>query len=675
MAHYYGRDSDRFANVGMSPSDLRVIMKRKFRLKPLAAGLALAGCPWLCAAASLTVDSAADDGPGSLRAVLAEANATAGDPHDIYFDLPPATTITLTSGQLEVTRSVHFHGPGADELSISGNQQSRIFNIESTEPLVATISGMTVTDGRVDDSLYGQSGGGIRASGHEVRVELVDSVISGNEHLQSDGGGISLLGGAEMDCLRSHISDNSAGGAGGAVFSSLGDIKLVNCQVSDNTAQMAGGIWLHIGHLAMTEESVVSGNMGTTGGGGILLQGYADDFFGGYPASARIVNSLITANNSGGGGGCIAGYFADIEIEESVISLCQAESNGGGINVQGSTDPFVLYGELNIVDSEVSGNQAGAYGGGIHSVNANVQIAEARIEDNESDEYGGGLALRSGSRFEISDTVITGNKAISVSALWASGQREYSSLLASQVVNNEAVAVGTVLLEGGDGAFALIRDTLISGNVAPYGLAGLLVGKQVFYLENSTIADNQSINEGSGSGHALSIGYLSEASVQHVTIAFNETGDTSDSSSAAVQIGPDAQVSFDNTLIVHNTNASDDPEFSQIARHGTATVSGRHNLVTHLPTNLFNGVNLNNQVETNPRVMALADNGGRNRTVALQADSPAIDAGIELLDIEFDQRGPGFPRVFGAGPDIGAFELGPMELGDEIFSDRFEPYE
>jgi hypothetical protein len=218
----------------------------------------------------------------------------------------------------------------------------------------------------------------------------------------------------------------------------------------------------------------------------------------------------------------------------------------------------------------------------------------------------------------------------------------------------------------------LIRDTLISGNVAPYGLAGLLVSQQVLHLENSTIANNQSINENSGFGHALSIGYFSEATVQHVTIAFNDTGDTSTSASAAVQIGPDAQVSFDNTLIVHNTNASDDPEFGQMARHGTATVSGRHNLLTHLPTNLFNGTSLNNQVDTNPGVKALADNGGRNKTVALQADSPAVDTGIQLLDFEFDQRGPGFPRLFGTSPDIGAFEFGPMELGDRIFSDQFE---
>ena len=40
----------------------------------------------------------------------------------------------------------------------------------------------------------------------------------------------------------------------------------------------------------------------------------------------------------------------------------------------------------------------------------------------------------------------------------------------------------------------------------------------------------------------------------------------------------------------------------------------------------------------------------------LFSDSPAINHGGNVLNRAYDQRGPGFPRVKGAFPDIGAIE-------------------
>ncbi|MEM8714502.1 MAG: choice-of-anchor Q domain-containing protein [Cyanobacteria bacterium P01_G01_bin.4] len=51
------------------------------------------------------------------------------------------------------------------------------------------------------------------------------------------------------------------------------------------------------------------------------------------------------------------------------------------------------------------------------------------------------------------------------------------------------------------------------------------------------------------------------------------------------------------------------------------------------------------------------NNGGATRTVALQPDSPAINAGRNPNALEFDQRGDGFDRQVGEQIDIGAFEL------------------
>lgn len=61
---------------------------------------------------------------------------------------------------------------------------------------------------------------------------------------------------------------------------------------------------------------------------------------------------------------------------------------------------------------------------------------------------------------------------------------------------------------------------------------------------------------------------------------------------------------------------------------------------------------------TDPKLAPLANYGGPTLTMALLADSPAIDFGSAAGAPAADQRG--FPRPYGVGVDIGAFELGPM---------------
>ncbi|MBL9136272.1 MAG: hypothetical protein JNK85_10405 [Verrucomicrobiales bacterium] len=56
-----------------------------------------------------------------------------------------------------------------------------------------------------------------------------------------------------------------------------------------------------------------------------------------------------------------------------------------------------------------------------------------------------------------------------------------------------------------------------------------------------------------------------------------------------------------------------------------------------------------------PRLLPLADNGGPVMTLALAADSPAIDAGNDTFSAAPDARG--FPRPSGFASDIGAYEF------------------
>src|SRR5207302_3007791 len=65
------------------------------------------------------------------------------------------------------------------------------------------------------------------------------------------------------------------------------------------------------------------------------------------------------------------------------------------------------------------------------------------------------------------------------------------------------------------------------------------------------------------------------------------------------------------------------------------------------------------QIETNPMLGPLQNNGGHTLTHALLPGSPAIDAGNPNFTppASFDQRGPGFLRIVGGRIDKGSFEV------------------
>src|ERR1700682_4522709 len=79
--------------------------------------------------APFLVSNLNDSGVGSLRAAIAAANAAAPGPNEIDFAAGLHGTITLTSGELLITRSVTINGPGANKLSVSGNNASRVFDM------------------------------------------------------------------------------------------------------------------------------------------------------------------------------------------------------------------------------------------------------------------------------------------------------------------------------------------------------------------------------------------------------------------------------------------------------------------------------------------------------------------------------------------------------------------
>src|SRR6185369_6246832 len=132
------------------------------------------------------VTSNANSGGGSLRQAILDACPGS----TITFNMTQVVSpILLTSGELAINKNLTIQGPGANLLSISGNNASRVFNIGA---YTVGISGLTISNGLV--STPSTTGGGILNNG---TLTIANSTISGNtaNGTSSQGGGIGSLSG------------------------------------------------------------------------------------------------------------------------------------------------------------------------------------------------------------------------------------------------------------------------------------------------------------------------------------------------------------------------------------------------------------------------------------------------------------------------------------------------
>src|SRR5262249_45660549 len=129
---------------------------------------------------TLTVTNNLDDASvpvGSLRYEL--ANAQNGDTIAFDSNSLKGQTITLTSGELLVNKSLNIQGLGASQLAISAGFNSRV--LEVAYNVQVTLSGLTIRDGSAagdpSASWVGYVGGGIVNFG---TLTISNSTISGN---------------------------------------------------------------------------------------------------------------------------------------------------------------------------------------------------------------------------------------------------------------------------------------------------------------------------------------------------------------------------------------------------------------------------------------------------------------------------------------------------------------
>jgi CSLREA domain-containing protein len=225
-------------------------------------------------AATITVtgngDAVAVDGQCTLREAIAAANTNApsnecpaGDPGPdvINFDagaFATHKTVTLTAGDLVVSSELTINGTGAANLTISGNNASRVFFIVSGGTL--TLDGLTITGGNTVGS-FGNHGGAIeQLSG---TLTITNSIVTGNSAELSGGGIHSQF--SVLAIINSRVSGNIAGGGlGGGVVVAESTLTVTGSTVSGNSAPVGGGIYNGDGTVTV-QRSTLSGNQGEGG--------------------------------------------------------------------------------------------------------------------------------------------------------------------------------------------------------------------------------------------------------------------------------------------------------------------------------------------------------------------------------------------------------------------------
>jgi|GEM_PF-1719039 len=367
--------------------------------------------------ATITVTSLADSGAGSLRQAVSNANS--GDTIAFAANLA-GQTITLTSGQLEVTAGKNLTVDGANSpgLTISGNNASRIFHLNppAVNPTQLTVKNVTLANaytpdvgGAIYSEFQGQlvvenvnfnnntadRGGGAIYNAFDGTLSVTGSTFDGNVAIAGNdergAGAIAFLGPNEITIRDSEFTNNR--GINGAAINSLqGELTIENSRFINNDTTAA---FYDTGNL----------NPFLRGYGGALYTDLASTGEPGDLGSIRILNSTFEGNRGRGEGG--AAYLFTNDQDEVIIDGSTFRNNqvselpNGGNTGAGGAVVQLTNGQnrgFTITNSSFVNNTAAATGGGVWAGGTPVTIANSTFSGNRAEALdftgnGGGLFL------------------------------------------------------------------------------------------------------------------------------------------------------------------------------------------------------------------------------------------------------------------------------------------
>ncbi len=338
---------------------------------------------------------------------------------------------------------------------------------------------------------------------------------------------------------------------------------------------------------------------GNTAGKGAPYYG-GGGMFNMKSSSPALSNVTFVANTAGSGGGMYNDHSSPTLNDVTFIGN-KAIDNGGMTNYSNSNPT--------LKDVTFSGNVATRNAGGMgNHTNANPILSHVTFVDNSAGDYAGGMG-----NYQSSPTLT---------------DVEFS--------NNRAGREGGGMHNGSASNPLLTNVTFVDNSTKTNG-GGMLNSESSPSLTNVTFSGNLAEEYGGGMCNTFSSG----PRLTNVTFA----GNWAPHGSGVCNVG--GSFTLVNGIVwgnrpaqeqVYNDNVTPDITYSVIE----GGFPGAGNL------------------DVNPRLSALADNGGVTPTFALRPGSPAIDAGSPLACPATDQRGLSRP-VDGDGNGSAICDMGAVE--------------
>ncbi len=369
-----------------------------------------------------------------------------------------------TSGGISDGGGIYCNNLTMFQSTVSGN--STLGSISDGGGIYC--SALTMNQSAVDGNSANGKGGGIYV---KSSANIAASVVTGNwtSDTIGDGGGIFSKGSLRID--QSTVSGNSTseGSTGGGGIYCEGSAQIYDCSITDNTAAYrGGGIFVRSTGSLSLNRTFVCDNRAYQFGGGVVSGGVA-----------TISGCVIAGNEAyqAAGVGCL-----DLTVRDSYVTGNTATGdNGGGIHV---------FGELMLINSFVSTNEAARNGGGVYCY-GNVTVDGSTISNNVASLAGGGIVATES--INVSNSTVSQNRATSLAGgIWCRGATTTISQ-STVFLNQSSGAGGGVFIDSG---VMSIDGSIIAGNSAQIGADATGALGATIHAHFSLIGDN------SGSGLA-----------------------------------------------------------------------------------------------------------------------------------------------------------------------------
>lgn len=351
------------------------------------------------------------------------------------------------------------------------------------------------------------------------------------------------------------------------------------------------------------------------------------------------------------------GTVGDLDVGVAVGpgNMTKIVHPGGGkakIDASATDDRVIeVVGNIDLRRVKLTGGAAehGEQSGGALNIRGFAAIRDSAIVGNEAPDVGGGIFIDSGVLL-IERTKPSRNTAGAGGGLFVNADA-YADLTESTLDRNEAVYGGAIWIETGSlqDSTRIIRSTL-SNNVASGDGGAVYTRSEKGLIENSTLAGNSAIARGG----AIYAAPDTDTRINASTIARNraDTNETAagDGGGGNYADGGSDVVTVSNSLIALNRTTGDAAnDCDAPAPVGIESLGG--NLISSTANGCNFFTNVEDHVAADPRLKELAANGGPTKTIALKANSPAIDEADGPSPVTVDQRGETRDDA-----DIGAYE-------------------